>query len=188
MRVLGCRATGIETFEHAKTDRVTGRPVRRRCECRAEGQERGHDERHVASLSERASPPRPSVRYFLDGPRPAPLPTIDMIEKLPTDENPREGPGGPDDAAAARRAIRAFARIMFRFLCFAALLSALELVRRSPGAYPTDRRTTGAALAFASAGLLGVLLLWKSRAGAAREVLESAAMMGFWTGIFAVIA
>lgn len=111
-----------------------------------------------------------------------------MIEKVQTEGDSREGPGGPDDAVAAKRAIRGFARIMFRFLCFAALLSALELVRRTPGAYPTDRRSTGAVLAFASAGLLGVLLLWRSRAGAAREVLESAAMMGFWTGIFAVIA
>ncbi len=109
-----------------------------------------------------------------------------MIEKVPA-ADPGAASAAALEAAAAKRAVMAFARAMFRFLCFAALLSAIELLRRHPGPWSADRRTTGAVLAFGSSGLIGVLLLWRSRAGAAREVLESAAVMGFWTGIFALI-
>jgi hypothetical protein len=89
---------------------------------------------------------------------------------------------------AARQQVGAFARVMFRFLCAAALITCVEICRRNGARpWPPDRRTVGAALSFGAAGLLGLLLLWKSRSGAAREVLESAAMMGFWTGIFALL-
>jgi hypothetical protein len=99
----------------------------------------------------------------------------------------REGP--PTSATGeARQQLGAFARVMFRFLCAAALITCIEICRRNAARpWPPDRRTVGAALSFGAAGLLGLLILWKSRSGAAREVLESAAMMGFWTGIFALI-
>jgi len=84
---------------------------------------------------------------------------------------------------------KGFVRATFRFLCAAALIAAIEIYRRRTGRMlPLDRRVVGAILSFGSAGLLGLVILWRSRAGAAREVLDSAAMMGFWTGFFALFA
>ena len=84
---------------------------------------------------------------------------------------------------------KGFVRAAFRFVCAAALIAAIEIYRRRTGRMlPLDRRVVGAILSFGSAGLMGFGLLWKSRAGAAREVLDSAAMMGFWTGFFALFS
>ena len=95
----------------------------------------------------------------------------------------------PAEPARASGAWRGFVRGAFRFLCAAALIAAVEIYRRRTGRMlPIDRRVVGTILSFGSAGLLGLVILWKSRAGAVREVLDSAAMMGFWTGFFALFA
>lgn len=92
----------------------------------------------------------------------------------------------PDPSTSAWKG---FVRAAFRFVCAAALIAAVEIYRRRTGRMlPLDRRVVGAIISFASAGLLGLVILWKSRAGPVREVLDSAAMMGFWTGFFALFA
>jgi len=82
-----------------------------------------------------------------------------------------------------------FLRAVFRFVCAASMIVAIEIYRRRTGRMlPVDRKVVGAILSFGSAGLLGLLVLWRSRRGAAREVLDSAAMFGFWTGFFALFS
>lgn len=115
-----------------------------------------------------------------------------MIEKLPGDELLADEALAEERLIAARAEaprvlFAAFGRLLFRFLSLTSLFCAIEIVRRGPHVWPIERRTAGAVIAFGAAGLLGGLILWKSRNGAAREVLESAAMMGFWTGFFALI-
>ena len=110
-----------------------------------------------------------------------------MIDKLPGDEPPADERVIDPRAEAPQDLLGAFGRLLFRFLSLTSLFCAIEILRRGPHVWPIERRTAGAVIAFGSAGLLGVLFLWKSRTGAAREVLESAAMMGFWTGFFALI-
>lgn len=103
-----------------------------------------------------------------------------MLDRVPTDFS-------AESSLGASGAWKAFVRSAFRFLCAASLLAAVEIYRRGTGKIlPIDRRVVGAILAFGSAGLLGILILWRSRDGVAREVLESAAMIGFWTGFFAL--
>jgi len=84
--------------------------------------------------------------------------------------------------------LRAFARLMFRFLCAAWFVGAIEIVRR--GTVQTsglDRRASGAVLVLASLAILGIVILWRSRASPVREVLELSAMIGLWTGLVALI-
>lgn len=105
-----------------------------------------------------------------------------MIERIPEEDRAERD-------SVSQETVRAFLRGMFRFVCVAAVVMALEIYRRRTGrALPLDRRAVGAIVCFGSAGLLGVLLLWRSRAGTAREVLESAAMFGFWAGFLALFA
>ena len=103
------------------------------------------------------------------------------------ERNPEEDRAGRDPVS--QETVRAFLRGIFRFVCVAAVVVAAEIYRRRTGrALPLDRRAVGTIVCFGSAGLLGVLLLWRSRAGTAQEVLESAAMVGFWTGFLALFA
>jgi hypothetical protein len=105
-----------------------------------------------------------------------------VIERIPEEDRAERD-------SVSQETVRAFLRGMFRFVCVAAVVMALEIYRRRTGrALPLDRRAVGAIVCFGSAGLLGVLLLWRSRAGTAREVLESAAMFGFWAGFLALFA
>jgi hypothetical protein len=93
-----------------------------------------------------------------------------------------------ESARSTALAWKGWVRGVFRFMCAAALILAVEVFRRRTDRLLTlDRRTVGTILSFGSAGLLGFALLWRSRAGAALEVLESAAMLGFWTGFVALI-
>lgn len=86
------------------------------------------------------------------------------------------------------RWLRAFARLMFRFLCAAWFVGAIEIVRRATShGGGLDRRASGAVLVFGSLSILGIVVLWRSRASPVREVLELSAMIGLWTGMVALI-
>ena len=101
-----------------------------------------------------------------------------------TEETAESGPE-PDRFG---RWLRAFARVTFRFLCAAWFVGAIEIIRRSSGHIGgLDRRASGAVLAFGSLAILGIVALWRSRASPVREVLELSAMVGLWTGVFALI-
>ncbi|MEP6768839.1 MAG: hypothetical protein ABJC61_09235 [Acidobacteriota bacterium] len=101
-----------------------------------------------------------------------------------TDETVESGPE-PDRFG---RWLRAFARLMFRFLCAAWFVGAIEILRRASGRTGgLDGRASGAVLAFGSLAILGIVGLWRSRASPVREVLELSAMIGLWTGMFALI-
>ncbi len=84
--------------------------------------------------------------------------------------------------------LRAFARLMFRFLCAAWFVGAIEIIRRGTAdSGGLDLRASGAVLVLASLAILGIVILWRSRASPVREVLELSAMIGLWTGMVALI-
>lgn len=79
-------------------------------------------------------------------------------------------------------------RFGFRFLCTAWLTGSIELLRRwAPPDWPPERHVVALIFAFGVSALLGGILLWRTRATAAREIVESSAMLGFWVGVFALL-
>lgn len=101
-----------------------------------------------------------------------------------TEEIPERG-SEPDRFG---RWLRAFARLTFRFLCAAWFVGAIEILRRgSARVGGLDARASSAVVAFGSLAVLGIVVLWKSRASPVREVLELSAMIGLWTGMFALV-
>jgi hypothetical protein len=94
-----------------------------------------------------------------------------------------------ESARLSARAWKDFARGAFRFVCAAAIIAAIEIYRRrSLRMLPFDPRVIASMISFGVAGVTGLLILWRSRRDAVREVLDSSAMLGFWTGFLALFA
>jgi hypothetical protein len=82
-------------------------------------------------------------------------------------------------------------RFGLRFLCFAWLAGPLAVLRVSALAASSPDGLGGAGaveLALASSAAFGVAMLWRTRASGFRELAESSAALGFWAGIFALVA
>ena len=80
-------------------------------------------------------------------------------------------------------------RFAFRFLCAAWCAGSVEILRRLMllAAGPPERPAAALVASFCACGVLGVILLWRTRESGARELLENSATLGFWAGVFALI-
>ncbi len=80
-------------------------------------------------------------------------------------------------------------RFAFRFLCAAWCAGSVEVIRRLllASAWPPERHAAELVASFCVCGVLGGVLLWRTRQSGAREILENSATLGFWTGVFALI-
>lgn len=79
-------------------------------------------------------------------------------------------------------------RFGVRFLCAAWLVGPGELLRRwAVSAWPAERPVIVLVVAFGASALLGAWLLWRTRESRARELVETSAAVGFWTGVFALL-
>lgn len=83
------------------------------------------------------------------------------------------------------------ARFRIRFLCAAWLAGSAAVLRViATSAAPAGGAValSGVLLVLAGGGAFGVGMLWRTRGSGIRELVESSAAFGFWTGIFALIA
>ncbi|MEO8190205.1 MAG: hypothetical protein ABI682_07660 [Acidobacteriota bacterium] len=79
-------------------------------------------------------------------------------------------------------------RFGLRFLCAAWLIGSAEILRRSaPGGWPPERHLQLFVGACGASAVLGAILLWRTREDGAREMIESCAALGFWSGVFALL-
>ncbi|HEY6050503.1 MAG TPA: hypothetical protein VIZ58_04585 [Thermoanaerobaculia bacterium] len=82
------------------------------------------------------------------------------------------------------------ARFGLRFLCAAWLAGSAAVLRLFATAAPAaGNGSAGPAvlLLLALCAAFGVGLLWRTRGSGIRELVESSAAFGFWTGIFALM-